>query len=152
MPYTDVDHSLCSRWLTALQLSGCRLTRPRRLIVEILAHSRRALSPTQLYDLGRRLYPRLGLVTVYRTLDKLAALDLIQRVHQPHGCHLVLRASHDHEHILLCTRCGQAEYFSGDDLDAWIEAAARRSGFKIEAHWLQLSGACPDCLAKGLAL
>jgi Fe2+ or Zn2+ uptake regulation protein len=87
----------------------------------------------------------MGLVTVYRSLEKLENLGLVQRVHQADGCHMYLRAAHGHEHILLCTCCGRVEYFSGDDLSALIDATARVSGFDIEEHWLQFNGRCPDC-------
>jgi Fur family ferric uptake transcriptional regulator len=115
------------------------------VVVQILADSRRALSPVDLYDLGRQEYPRLGLVTVYRTLEKLEELGLVQRVHLQGGCHCYLRAAQGHEHILICTRCGQVEYFSGDDLSELIDRTARQSGFIIQEHWLQLHGVCAAC-------
>jgi Fur family transcriptional regulator, ferric uptake regulator len=84
---------------------------------------------------------------VYRTLEKLEELGLVQRVHQPGGCQAYLRAAQGHEHLLICTACGQAVYFSGDDLAGLMENIARRSGFSIESHWLQLYGRCAGCQA-----
>lgn len=139
------EHVLCEDWLEQIQDSGYRLTGPRRVIVELLAHSVRALSPLELFDIGRQEYPHLGLVTVYRTLEKLESLGLIQRVHQHSGCHMYLRAAIGHEHILLCTNCGRVEYFAGDDLSTLIEITARKTGFTIQEHWLQLNGLCPLC-------
>lgn len=135
-------------WLDALQASGYRLTGPRRAIVELIAQSPRALGPMEIFDRGRQEYPGLGLVTVYRTLEKLEELNLIQRVHQPGGCHAYIRASHAHEHVLLCTRCGRYVYFEGDDLGALFGSIAADSGFDISDHWLQLFGVCPECLGK----
>lgn len=137
--------SLTAVWLNALQESGCRLTGPRRAIVELLAESQRALDPLALFEMGRREYPGLGLVTVYRTLEKLEGLGLVQRVHRPDGCHTYLRAGQGHEHLLVCTFCGRAEFFSGDDLGGLIQAIAVRSGFQIREHWLQLYGLCQSC-------
>ncbi len=139
--------SLTDQWLAQIQGMGYRLTKPLRVIVELLANSPRALGPIDLYDLGRKEYPRLGLVTVYRTLDKLEELGLVQRVHQAGGCHMYLRAAQGHEHLLLCTRCGRVGYFSGDDLTPLINATARDSGFVIQEHWLQLYGLCANCQA-----
>lgn len=136
---------LSEDWLARLQASGYRLTGPRRALVELIASSRRALDPLTLYDLGRRDYPGLGLVTVYRTLEKLEELGLVQRVHQSGGCQAYLRAAQGHEHLLICTRCGRADYFSGDDLAELTRSLAARSGFVIEGHWLQLYGCCADC-------
>ena len=142
------EHALCEDWLEQIQESGYRLTGPRRVIVELLAHSPRAMSPLELYDMGRQEYKNLGLVTVYRTLEKLESLDLIQRVHQNSGCHMYLRAANGHEHILLCTGCGQVQYFGGDNLAELIESTAKQSGFTIYEHWLQLNGLCSVCQEK----
>jgi Fe2+ or Zn2+ uptake regulation protein len=138
---------LTHEWLDKLQSGGSRLTAPRRALVEIIASSERALDPLALYDLGRKEYPGLGLVTVYRTLDKLEELGLVQRVHQPGGCQAYLRAAQGHEHLLICTSCGKAVYFSGDDLGPFMAGIAAGSGFQVEGHWLQLFGRCASCLA-----
>jgi Fe2+ or Zn2+ uptake regulation protein len=136
---------LSEEWLEQLQASGYRLTSPLKVIVEILAAARRALGPVEIFDLGRQAYPKMGLVTVYRALEKLEELNLVQRVHQAGGCHAYLRAARGHEHILLCTRCGRVVYFAGDDLSFLIERVAAQSGFSIQEHWLQLHGLCADC-------
>ena len=139
--------SLSEQWLAKLQESGYRVTEPRRAIVDLLAASERALGPLELYDEGRKEYRRLGLVTVYRTLEKLEELGLVQRVHQPGGCNMYLRASSGHEHMLVCTTCGRVAFFSGDDLHALMESIAQRSGYQIHEHWLQLYGLCAHCAA-----
>jgi Fur family transcriptional regulator, ferric uptake regulator len=149
--FIDGDHmvlnekGLVETWLNGLAASGYRLTEARRSIVEIMATSQRALAPLHIYDLGRKGHSKLGLVTVYRTLEKLEELGFVQRVHQPHGCHMYWRAGQGHEHILLCTSCGQAEYFSGDNLAALTQKIAKRSGYQIQEHWLQLNGLCAKC-------
>jgi Fe2+ or Zn2+ uptake regulation protein len=132
-------------WLDSLQESGYRLTAPRRAIVAIIADSSRALDAIEIYDQGRSEHPRLGLVTVYRTLEKLEQLGLVQRVHQPQDCNMYLRAPEGHEHLLMCKSCGQMEYFSGDDLSGLIAETSRRSGYQIQEHWLQLFGLCSSC-------
>lgn len=137
--------SLAETWLARLQEAGYRLTGPRRWLIETLSTSQRALEPLALYDTARQHYPGMGLVTVYRTLEKLETLGLIQRVHHPDGCHLYLRAPRGHEHVLLCTACQRAEYFSGDDLGPLMQSISRRTGFRIDSHWLQFNGLCADC-------
>lgn len=139
------ESSNCDRWLVCLQSEGYRLTAPIRTIVEILCQSERILGPLDLFDLGRKAYPKMGLVTVYRTLEKLEEVGLIQRVHQANNCHGYLRAANGHEHILLCTRCGRVEYFTGDDLHGLFERVAQKSKFQIQEHWLQLHGLCENC-------
>ncbi|MBM3123740.1 MAG: transcriptional repressor, partial [Chloroflexi bacterium] len=86
-------------WLSELQENGYRLTEARRAVVELIASAQRALSPLEVYDLARAQHPGLGLVSVYRTLEKLEELHLIQRVHQPRGCQAFIAASRGHAHL-----------------------------------------------------
>lgn len=133
------------RWLSLVEKSGCRLTSPRKAIVALLVKARCAMDPIEIYDQLHRQNPRIGLVTVYRTIDLLTRLQLVERVHLSDGCHMVLRAARGHEHVVLCTSCGRAEYFPGEDLSDWFESISRESGYKIQSHWLQLQGLCEDC-------
>ena len=132
-------------WLTQLQENGCRITGARRAVVETVQNSMRALTPVEVFDMARQKYRALGLVSVYRTLEKLEELHLIQRVHQPQGCQAFISASHGHEHLLLCQNCGQVTFFEGDDLDALIKRISEKTGYKIHEHWLQLFGLCQAC-------
>lgn len=132
-------------WLSALQENGYRLTEARRAVVEIVAATARALSPLEVFDLARVAHPDLGLVTVYRTLEKLEELHLIQRVHQPAGCHAFVAASQGHQHLLLCQKCGRVVFFDGDDLEYLFNAIAVKTGYAIKEHWLQLFGLCASC-------
>lgn len=132
-------------WLNALQAHGYRLTESRRAIVEIVAATSRALTPVEVFDLARAAHPDLGLVTVYRTLEKLEELHLIQRVHQPGGCQAFIAAGQGHQHLLLCQNCGRVTFFEGDDLNYLFNAIAQKTGYIIQEHWLQLFGLCKYC-------
>jgi Fur family ferric uptake transcriptional regulator len=132
-------------WLVQLNEQGYRLTDARRAVVEIMAQSRHAITPIEIYDEARAAHPALGLVTVYRTLEALEEQGLIQRVHQPQGCQAFIPAPAGHQHLLLCRQCGQAAVFEGDDLEKLIRSIARKTGFQITEHWLQLFGLCPNC-------
>jgi Fe2+ or Zn2+ uptake regulation protein len=132
-------------WLTQLQENGYRITGARRAVVETVQGSTHALTPVQVFDMARKKYRALGLVSVYRTLEKLEELHLIQRVHQPQGCQAFISASHGHEHLLLCQNCGQVMFFEGDDLDMLITGISKKTGYQIREHWLQLFGLCQAC-------
>jgi len=132
-------------WLTLLQANGYRLTTPRRAVVETVAASDRSLSPANVYDLARADCPSLGLVTVYRTLEKLEELGAIQRVHHPNGCQAFVAELPGHNHLLLCQSCGRVEYFTGDELGSLMANVAQNSGYEIQKHWLQLFGLCAEC-------
>jgi len=132
-------------WLNCLQIEGYRLTRQRRAVVSALSISQRALSPTQIFDLARKTYSSLGLVSVYRTIEILETQELIQRVHQPNGCHTYIASLRRHQHLLICRDCGTTDYFDGDNLKLLITRVENQSGFQINEHWLQLFGLCESC-------
>jgi len=134
-----------NQWVSILQENGCRITAPRRVILQVINESPRALQPGEIYELSRAKNPRIGLVTVYRTLDRLEKLDLIQRVHREDGCHMLMPAPDGHEHYLVCTHCGRTILFEGDDLGGLFARVETETGFKVNDHWLQLFGTCPDC-------
>ena len=135
------------QWLACLHENGYRITEPRRAVVETMATSQQALNPFDVFVRARAHYPRLGLVTVYRTLEKLEELGLIQRVHQPSGCQAFVTAFSGHQHLLICQRCGRVEFFNGDveQMDGLMRAVGVNSGFQIHDHWLQLFGVCAAC-------
>lgn len=138
---------LLDSWLAKLQSTGCRLTGARRAVVQVMQSSERALTPVEIFDAARKHNPNLGLVTVYRTLEKLESLGLIQRVHHQQGCQAFLRAGIGHQHLLLCEHCGRAVLFEGDDLEALFARVGKQTGFEIKSHWLQLYGLCQECKA-----
>jgi Fur family transcriptional regulator, ferric uptake regulator len=132
-------------WLVQLQENGYRLTEARRAVVKIIQKSKRALTPVEVFDMARKKYRALGLVSVYRTLEKLEELHLVQRVHQPQGCQAFIAESSGHEHLLLCQNCGRVTFFEGDDLDTLIKRISKKTGYLIHEHWLQLFGLCRAC-------
>ncbi len=132
-------------WLTALQQSGYRLTAARKAVVEIVARAESALNPQEVFEQARRKANGLGLVTVYRTLEKLEETGLIQRVHQPDGCNAYLPSGKGHQHLIICQQCGYAQFFEGDDMQNLFEQVANQHGFAIREHWLQLFGICQTC-------
>jgi Fur family ferric uptake transcriptional regulator len=134
-----------NNWLTQLQENGYRLTEARKAVIETVQASTRALSPVEVFDMARKKYSALGLVSVYRTLEKLEELHLVQRVHQPQGCQAFISASDGHQHLLLCQNCGKVIFFEGDDLGALIQSISKKTGYQIREHWLQLFGLCQSC-------
>jgi len=134
-----------SEWITTLQRRGYRMSAPLQVVVDVVATSPRVLNPIQIFDLARQKYAKMSLVTVYRTLEKLEEIGLIQRVHQPSGCQAFIAANAGHQHILICEKCGLVEFFSGDQLDNLMNDVAHETGYRISGHWLQLFGLCTQC-------
>jgi Fur family ferric uptake transcriptional regulator len=128
-----------------LRQAGYRLTQPRLAVLQVLQEHNGYLSPAEIHERGRALYPPLGLVTVYRTLETLDELGLARRVHGRGNCHGYARANGASGHYLVCHRCSQVVEFPCEGMEGIIEAVRQQSGFTVEEHLLELGGLCPAC-------
>ncbi len=128
-----------------LSKKGLRLTRQRRAVLDAVAAAPTGLSPVQVYDTARRDCPELGLTTVYRTLDLLAAIGVLRRVHGTAHCEAFVPAGAAHGHTVVCEACGSAAEFTDCDMAPVMDAAAHQTGYLITEHLLQLSGTCAAC-------
>ena len=125
-----------------LSRAGYRSGGARRQVVELLAGEGCALTAL---EIDRRLNS-VGRASVYRTLDQLEQLHLIQRVEIGGDAAGYERIDPDeHHHHLVCESCGRLVPFSSEDLEEAIEAIGRRAGFQIAAHDVVLRGACERC-------
>ena len=130
--------------LQALLDAGYSSTLPRQATT-VIANASGYLSPPQILDSARRFSPRIGLVTVYRTLDILAQMGLVRKVHLADGCHSYALAEKAHGHHVICEACQQVMEFEGCNLRAAVE---QQTGYQVKQHWLELFGLCPACRQK----
>lgn len=144
----SASQDLAEQWLEALRQQGYRSTAARRAVAQILAASESALRPQEIHERARRLHPRIGLVTVYRCLEAMEKLQLLQSIHLPDGSHGYLAEFSGHQHLLACLDCGRVLYFEGDDMSELVQALEQQSGYQIEAHSLFFEGHCEDCRAE----
>jgi len=134
------------KWEEQLAEAGCRITESRRAVIQVLINAEVPLSPKEILARARQAYPKLGLVTVYRTLNLVTEMSLARRVHREDGCHAYLAASPGHSHVAICERCGRAVEFPGSsDLQALIQQVEASTGYRVDAHLLQLYGLCAEC-------
>jgi Fur family transcriptional regulator, ferric uptake regulator len=125
-----------------------KLTRPRRLVLQVVAEAHQHLTPAEVYRRAKAKNPRLGLTSVYRTLDLLVRLGYIQRIHLEEGCHSYAPSARVHGHHLVCSNCGRAEEFEDCDLEPLIKTLQRKTGYRVQVHMLELMGYCPTCRSK----
>ena len=130
----------------ALRQEGYRVTQPRLAVLQVLAENDEGLSPDEIHQLGREIYPSLGLVTVYRTLELFGEMDIVRRVHSAGHCHAYASGGCDRHH-LICQRCHRIIEFPCEGLGELIDRVRRQTGFTISDHLLELSGLCPECQA-----
>jgi Fe2+ or Zn2+ uptake regulation protein len=135
-------------WESELSQSGYRITRPREVILDIIAASSRPITPMEIFNQARSVMPNIGLVTVYRTVEKLEELKLVDRVHHLGQCQTVFRGTQGHQHLLVCTECGSSAYFNGLESEKQFNDIGKSHGYRITSHLLQLSGLCSECQKK----
>jgi len=145
---TNQSSTVQKEWEQKLSQTGSRITSPRRAILKVIASSSHPLTPIEIFDQARKFEPRLGLVTVYRTIEKLEALHLVNRIHDHGHCQTIFRSSNGHQHLLTCTNCGACVYFDAPASESQYQKIGLENGFRISGHWLQLYGLCKICQNK----
>ncbi len=134
--------------LERLQEKDYKLTPQRQLVVRILlGNMDKHLSAEDIYHLVKRENPDIGLATVYRTLELLSDLEILQKIDFGDGRsrYEFREAAHHHHHHLICTSCGRVEEFAEDLLEALEHQVAARSGFRVTDHQVKFFGLCRDC-------
>lgn len=134
--------------LQAIDRAGIRLTEPRRAVVALIARRGGHFTSADLVaDAGRRKID-VGRATIFRLLELLATEGLVERVDLPNGSHAYVPCEPSHHHHLVCIACGAIAEVDDCGIDAVTAEAARRTGFRIDAHRLELFGHCPSCKRK----
>jgi Fur family ferric uptake transcriptional regulator len=125
---------------------GLKITHPRIKIMRILLTSEvRHVSAEDVYRLLLGNNEEVGLATVYRVLTQFEGAGLVTRHHFESG-HSVFELSpeHHHDHI-VCIKCGHVEEFADPDIEARQLEIAKRLGFELTDHDLNMYGICADC-------
>lgn len=129
-----------------LRQRGYRLTTQRYAILATIATTQDSLTAYAIYEHARKIYPKIGLVTIYRTIDILSELQLICQINtRDHSKSYVMRRPVGHHHHLVCVKCRRAMDFSECTLSDLEQKIMKETGFKIEGHILELYGRCPSC-------
>jgi Fur family ferric uptake transcriptional regulator len=129
-------------------LSGTvvRATRQRAAISALLEHVDEFRSAQELHDELRRGGENIGLTTVYRTLQSMAASDLVDTLRTDTGESVYRRCSAHHHHHLVCRACGATVEVAGDAAETWAAEVAREHGFSDVSHTIEIFGVCGDCV------
>jgi Fur family transcriptional regulator, ferric uptake regulator len=132
----------------ALREAGLRSGGARTAVVEALAREPCCVSAQELHGRLREGGRTVGVATVYRVLDTLAELRLVQRVDVGDGIARYEPAlAEEHHHHVVCGDCGKVEPFSDPTLERALEQASARVGYAVAGHEVVLRGECGDCRA-----
>jgi Fur family ferric uptake transcriptional regulator len=131
--------------VSALEDAGYRLTSPRRALAGAIATRRGHFTADELLAESRKR--RLGATraTVFRTLDVLADLGIVERLDLPSGEHAFVTCEAEHHHHVVCSSCGRSTWVADPGLERAAAAIGHQTGYRIDAHRVELFGLCPEC-------
>jgi Fur family transcriptional regulator, ferric uptake regulator len=133
-----------------LRRAGHRASMPRSAVLELLGRQRCVLSADEIAQELRSAGRPVGVATVYRTLELLESLKLVQRLDVGGGAaryEPALPGGEQHHHHLVCDRCGQVTPFEDAALERAIERLAGRVDYRVGEHDVILRGTCPRCVS-----
>lgn len=127
------------------KISNMRLTTQRQIILEELASVTCHPTANEIYDMVRKRLPRIGLGTVYRNLELMAASGMILKL-EVGGTQKRFDATTTTHHHIRCTSCGKV-----DDIDIPVEQvinqrAAAVTDYTVLSHHIEFFGICKDCI------
>lgn len=118
----------------------------RQTILKIFLKTERHLTAEELYLMVKKIIPSIGYATIYRTLKLFTEAGLCRELLVENGStryeHLY---GHDHHDHLICTECGKFVEIMSPEIEALQEKIAKKNGFVLKKHRLDLYGLCGDC-------
>jgi Fur family transcriptional regulator, ferric uptake regulator len=133
--------------LAELQDAGFRQGGARRAVVELLGEQDCALRAQEIEDKLHARDHAIGRASVYRALEQLESLHLVQRLEMGTGTasYERVRPSGEHHHHLVCERCGAVVPFEDPRLERAIAQVSRSAKFDVSDHDVTLHGRCQRC-------
>lgn len=147
-----VDSPAPDRWVEAtlgsLRSKGHRDGGARRAVVELLGRQQCCLTAQEIFDQLRGEGRRVGIASIYRTLDQLSRDGFVQRVDLGSGTarfEPIHAGGEHHHHHLVCDDCGKVEAFADDELERALHNVEVETGYTIAGHDVVLRGVCDAC-------
>lgn len=125
--------------------SATRSTRQRAAVAALLIELEEFRTAQQVHDLLKRRGERIGLTTVYRSLQILASAGKVDVLRTPDGETSYRRCSQGHHHHLVCRACGRTVEFDLPIVERSADKVARENGFTDVSHSLEIFGTCSAC-------
>ena len=127
--------------------AGYRTGGARRELLELMGAQPCALSALEIEDRLAAGPRRVSRASVYRILEQLEEIGLVQRVEVGAGItrYEPVRVDHDHHHHLVCDTCGSLQPFTDEALERAVARASERVDLEVSEHEIVLHGTCRDC-------
>ncbi len=129
-----------------LEEKGLKSTKQRYYIADTFFRTNTHISLDELFRKVRRKFPKIGFATVYRTMRLLTECGLAIERQFGDGQTRYENVPEDghHDHI-ICIKCSRIEEFHNQKIEELQEETARKLGFKVIRHKLELYGYCRNC-------
>lgn len=144
-----------NRFRKLLKERGLKTTSQRMAILKVLLDQPNShLTAEEIYDLVKKDWPDIGLATVYRNIQLLSEMNLIDKLNLDDGYVRYEigdqnQESHHHRHHhMICLSCGKVFAFQEDLLDNLEQKIEQTTGFIVSDHEVKLYGRCAQCLVK----
>lgn len=134
-----------ARFKSYLREQRLKSTAQRDAIVEVFLEGSGHVSVEELYGRVRKRHPGIGYATVYRTMKLLTECGIADERHFRNGEARYEKAEKSHHDHLICERCGKIVEFEERRIESLQEETARRLGFELRGHKMELYGLCQDC-------
>jgi Fur family transcriptional regulator, ferric uptake regulator len=132
--------------VTSVVPGTTRNTRQRAEVLALLGETEEFRTAQQLHARLRDQGAKVGLTTVYRTLQLLSDAGEVDAMRLPDGEQLYRRCGQSgHHHHLVCRSCGATVEVEGPAVERWAQAQAARHGFVDVDHVLEIVGTCAAC-------
>jgi len=124
-----------------------RMTNQREIILRELRKSKRHLSADELYDIVKKVMPRISLATVYRNLEILSEAGLIGKLEISGRQKRFDYEVSDHDHI-YCIVCHRVDNLTIERTSVDSEKLGAGAGYSITGYRVEIVGICPECQKK----
>ncbi len=144
---TKTDKAWAEHALAALQEAGFKRGGARTAVVEALAGHSCAVTALDLDEELRRRKPAVGRASVYRALEQLEQLGLVQRLEVSRGTagYERVEPGGEHHHHAICRHCGRMVPFEDSSLERAIAKLSAEMSFEVTDHDVVLRGLCERC-------
>jgi Fur family ferric uptake transcriptional regulator len=141
-PFAEWARSASTAFLHGRHRGG----KARKAVIDFLARQECCSSATEIFDGLRAEGNTVGLASVYRALDQLSKLRLVQRLDFGDAARYEpMLPSGDHHHHVICDDCGKVEPFSDSPLEVALGRLSGRLGYELDGHDVVLRGSCSAC-------
>lgn len=142
----------CEEFYAKLKDNGYKLTTQRKVVLNaMLDHQEEHLTVEEIYQFVRETNPEIGLATVYRNIQLLSDMRIVEKLNLDDGFTRYELSNEDEvhrHHHLICEDCGSVIEVKEDLMGSIEQSFKETYGFTVNDHQAKFFGICADCAKK----